>query len=178
MNPRQSTNDRRPDNNTTQGVHMDFPRKRQWGLTSPLGRLAVSERTLIQFQKRKPAKEAAKPKSSAGGRKKTEPVKRRRTKKIKIKNGRVHLSVVGHEGLQAVAPSALIRYIPKSHLGVAAGRVLRSLGKTPIKRRKPRVNTAESYAKYKREQDYYEAWLQNPHKEFRGKFPPPGKFPI
>ena len=157
---------------------MEFPRS----LASPLGRVVASAnpRTLIKFQKRKPAaKKAAKPKSSATGRNKKKPVKPRRpTKKIKIKNGRVHLPVPGHEGIQAVAPSHLIRFIPKTHLGVAARRVLRSMGKSPIKRRKARVISDQAWANYKLEQDNFESWLKNPGLgAYWGKMPPRGKYP-
>ena len=64
------------------------------------------------------------------------------TNKIRIVGGRVRLRVVGYSGLQALAPSALVRFIPTTKLRLAARRVLRQSGKpstTRGRRRKRRV---------------------------------------
>ena len=50
--------------------------------------------------------------------------------------GRVKLRVTGYQGLQSLAPSSLIRFIPTTKLRLAARRVLRSTGQQPIRRRK------------------------------------------
>lgn len=60
----------------------------------------------------------------------------RTSNKIRVVAGRVKLRVTGYQGLQSLAPSSLIRFIPTTKLRLAARRVLRSTGQQPIRRRK------------------------------------------
>lgn len=65
--------------------------------------------------------------------------RKRRTRtsnKIRVVGGRIKLRVTGYQGLQSLAPSSLIRFIPTTKLRLAARKVLRSTGQQPIRRRK------------------------------------------
>ena len=58
----------------------------------------------------------------------------RPSNKVRLVGGRVGLRVTGYPGLQALAPSALIRFIPTTKLRLAARRVLRATGQSPTRR--------------------------------------------
>ena len=65
--------------------------------------------------------------------------KKRRIKtsnKIRVIGGRVKLKVRGYQGLQSLAPSSLVRFIPSTKLRLAARKVLRSIGHLPNTRRR------------------------------------------
>ncbi len=81
------------------------------------------------------------PNKRRGGRatKKRGGVKRRKVKvsnKVRVVGGRVRLRVTGYQGLQSLAPSSLIRFIPATKLRLAAKKVLRSSRVKPARRRK------------------------------------------
>ena len=63
------------------------------------------------------------------------------TNKIRIVGGRVRLRIAGYQGVQALAPSALVRFIPTTKLRLAARRVLRQSGKASTGRRRKRRAT-------------------------------------
>ena len=60
----------------------------------------------------------------------------RTSNKVRVIGGRVRLRVTGYQGLQSLAPSSLIRFIPTTKLRLAARRVLLSSGQRPVRRRK------------------------------------------
>jgi hypothetical protein len=60
----------------------------------------------------------------------------RTSNKVRVVGGRVRLRVTGYQGLQSLAPSSLIRFIPTTKLRLAARRVLRLSGQKPSRRRK------------------------------------------
>lgn len=67
---------------------------------------------------------------------------RRRVKasnKVRVVGGRVRIRVTGYQGLQSLAPSSLIRFIPATKLRLAAKKVLRSSGVKPARRRRKRL---------------------------------------
>lgn len=68
--------------------------------------------------------------------------RRRRVKasnKVRVVGGRVRIRVTGYQGLQSLAPSSLIRFIPATKLRLAAKKVLRSSGVKPARRRRKRL---------------------------------------
>ena len=56
--------------------------------------------------------------------------------KIRIVSGRVKLRVTGYQGLQSVAPSALVQYISATKLRLAARKVLKTQGKATGRKRR------------------------------------------
>ena len=65
--------------------------------------------------------------------------KRRKTtrssSKARVVKGRISLRVTGYPGLQKLAPSSLIPFLPLTKLRAAAGKVLRASGKHRTRRR-------------------------------------------
>jgi hypothetical protein len=64
------------------------------------------------------------------------------SRKVRVVKGRVNLKVAGYSGLQKLAPSTLIPYLPASKLRQAAKRALGASGKKKktTKRRRRKVN--------------------------------------
>lgn len=118
----------------------------------PLVSYFTRERASIQSQNLLASVEAAAnedsmPKRRQGGRttRKRRGVgnktRRRRVKpsnKIRVVGGRVRIRVTGYQGLQSLAPSSLVRFIPATKLRLAAKKVLRSSGVKPARRRRKR----------------------------------------
>ena len=73
---------------------------------------------------------------SKATRRRTNKRKTKTSNKVRVVGVRVKLRVTGYQGLQSLAPSSLIRFIPTTKLRLAARRVLRSTGQQPIRRRK------------------------------------------
>lgn len=62
------------------------------------------------------------------------------SRKVRVVKGKVNLRVTGYSGLQKLAPSSLIPYLPASKLRQAAKRALGASGKKKTTRRKKKVN--------------------------------------
>jgi hypothetical protein len=63
------------------------------------------------------------------------------SRKVRVVKGRVNIRVAGYSGLQKLAPSSLIPYLPASKLRQAAKRALGATGKKKIvKRRRRKTN--------------------------------------
>ena len=56
--------------------------------------------------------------------------------KVRLVGGKIRMRVTGYDGLQSLAPSALIRFIAATKLRLAARKVLRAAGQAPKRKRK------------------------------------------
>jgi len=59
-------------------------------------------------------------------------------RKPRIVKGRIHLRVAGYSGIQKIAPSSLVPYLPINKLRLAAKKALGASGKTKKKSVKKR----------------------------------------
>ena len=76
------------------------------------------------------------PPPSRRGRRKSRKTNRSRPRLLK---GRINLRVTGYPGLQKVAPSSLIPYLPLAKLRLAAGKALKASGKKRSRTKKRRT---------------------------------------
>lgn len=65
------------------------------------------------------------------------------TRKPRVVKGRLALRVAGYSGLQKIAPSSLIPYLPVSKLRQAAKRALGASGKKKTVRRRKRTKAGK-----------------------------------
>ena len=56
--------------------------------------------------------------------------------KVRLVGGKLRMRVTGYDGLQSLAPSALVRFIAATKLWLAARKVLRAAGHLPRRKRK------------------------------------------
>lgn len=95
--------------------------------------MSLHRKPLLRFETSERAQLISTSMPSAVGRRKKRSGKRSATsgssKKPRVIKGRVNLRVAGYSGLQKIAPSSLIPYLPASKLRQAAKRALGASGK-------------------------------------------------
>ena len=102
--------------------------------------MSLHRKPLLRFETSERAQLISTSMPSAVGRRKKRSGKRSATsgssKKPRVIKGRVNLRVAGYSGLQKIAPSSLIPYLPASKLRQAAKRALGASGKKKTTRRR------------------------------------------
>jgi hypothetical protein len=106
------------------------------GPRKPLVSFSTRERASLVLPKSMPPRRRKSSKRKTTTRRRTRRRSGAASNKIRIVGGRIRLRVTGYPGLQALAPSALVRFIPTTKLRLAARRVLRSAGQAPRRKRR------------------------------------------
>jgi cyanate permease len=98
----------------------------------------MSRKPLLRFETSERAQLiASSMPSSAAGKRKRKPGKKNlaSSNKPKVVKGKVALRVAGYSGLQKIAPSTLIPFLPATKLRQAAKRALSASGKKTVRRK-------------------------------------------
>ena len=114
----------------------------------PLVSFSTRERASLVTQQTPMPKRGRKTGAKTRSQKKATKKKGRRrvafSNKVRLVGGKLRLRVTGYDGLQSLAPSALVRFIAATKLRLAARKVLRAAGQLP--RRKRRNNKRKKTA--------------------------------
>lgn len=102
--------------------------------------MSLHRKPLLRFETSERAQIISSSMPSAGGKRKRRSGKRSTSssssKKPRVVKGRVNLRVAGYSGLQKIAPSSLIPFLPASKLRLAAKKALGASGKKKTVRRR------------------------------------------
>lgn len=100
--------------------------------------MSLHRKPLLRFETSERAQLISTSMPAAGKRRRRTGKKASSSKRPRVVKGRVSIKVPGYKGLQKVAPSSLIPYLPTSKLRQAAKRALGASGKKKTVRRKRR----------------------------------------
>ena len=110
------------------------------GSRKPLVSFSTRERASLVTQQTPMPKRGRKTGAKTRSQKKATKRKGRRkvafSNKVRLVGGKLRMRVTGYDGLQSLAPSALVRFIAATKLRLAARKVLRAAGHLPRRKRK------------------------------------------
>lgn len=103
-----------------------------------------NRKPLLRFETGEKAKLISTSSMPAGGKRKRRSVNKSKStssgsKKVRVIKGKVNLKVPGYLGLQKVAPSSLIPYLPANKLRQAAKKALSASGARTVGRKRKRT---------------------------------------